>query len=284
MIKAENLTKNFNDFKALDNISFEINKGEIIGLLGPNGAGKTTTLRILTGFFNPTLGQVKYDGLDIIEDGLKIRQKIGYLPESNPLYDELKVKEYLTYAAQMHNIPKDKIKEAVNKVIETCGLKEKQNQEISKLSKGYKQRVGLAQSLIHNPEILILDEPTEGLDPNQRIEIRDLIKKIGLEKTVILSSHVLSEVEATCSRVLIINQGKIVASGSPDELKSQSTTQTKIFLKVDGPQDKIVEEIKKLDGIERIISAKKEGNLVNLELETDSTKELRKPLVHLISD
>ncbi len=284
MIKAENLTKNFNDFKALDNISFEINKGEIIGLLGPNGAGKTTTLRILTGFFNPTLGQVKYDGLDIIEDGLKIRQKIGYLPESNPLYDELKVKEYLTYAAQMHNIPKDKIKEAVNKVIETCGLKEKQNQEISKLSKGYKQRVGLAQSLIHNPEILILDEPTEGLDPNQRIEIRDLIKKIGLEKTVILSSHVLSEVEATCSRVLIINQGKIVASGSPEELKSQSTTQTKIFLKVDGPQDKIVEEIKKLDGIERIISAKKEGNLVNLELETDSTKELRKPLVHLISD
>jgi ABC-2 type transport system ATP-binding protein len=284
MIKAENLTKSFNNFKAVDNISFEINQGEIIGLLGPNGAGKTTTLRILTGFFNPTLGQVKYDDLDIIEDGLKIRQKIGYLPENNPLYDELKVKEYLTYAAQMHDLAKDKIQDAVTNVIQTCGLKDKQNQEISKLSKGYKQRVGLAQALIHNPEVLILDEPTEGLDPNQRIEIRDLIKKIGQSKTVILSSHVLSEVEATCSRVLIINQGKIVASGSPEELKNQATTLTKIFLKVDGPQDKLVEEIKKLDGIERIISAKKEGNLVNIELETDSTKELRKPLVHLISD
>jgi ABC-2 type transport system ATP-binding protein len=284
MIKAENLTKNFNDFKALDNVSFEINKGEIIGLLGPNGAGKTTTLRILTGFFNPTLGQVKYDDLDIIENGLKIRQKIGYLPENNPLYDELKVKEYLTYAAQMHDLPKDKVKEAVIKAIEVCGLKEKQNQEISKLSKGYKQRVGLAQALIHNPEVLILDEPTEGLDPNQRIEIRDLIKKIGREKTVVLSSHVLSEVEATCSRVLIINQGKIVASGSPEELKSQSATQTKIFLKVAGPQDKIIEEIKKLPGLQRVISAKKEGNIVNLELETDSTQELRKPLVHLIID
>jgi len=284
MINVENLTKNFNNFKAIDNISFEIQKGEIVGLLGPNGAGKTTTLRILTGFFNPTLGQVKYDNQDILEHSLKIRQKIGYLPENNPLYNELKVKEYLIYAAQMHNLPKDKIKEAVNKAIEICGLKEKQNQEISKLSKGFKQRVGLAQALIHNPDILILDEPTEGLDPNQRIEIRDLIKKIGSEKTIILSSHVLSEVEATCSRVLIINQGKIVASGSPEELKSQATTQTKIFLKVDGPQDKIVEEVKKLNGVERIISAKKEGNLVSLGLETDSTKELRKLLVHLIID
>ena len=284
MIKAENLTKKFNNFKAVDDVSFEIQKGEIVGLLGPNGAGKTTTLRILTGYFNPTYGQVKYDDLDNIEDGLKIRQKIGYLPENNPLYDELKVKEYLTYAAQMHNLPKDKLAEAVKKVIEICGLREKQNQEISKLSKGFKQRVGLAQALVHNPEILILDEPTEGLDPNQRIEIRDLIKKIGTEKTVILSSHVLSEVEATCNRVLIINQGKIIASGTPEELKSQSTTQTKIFLKIEGPQDKIIEEIKKLDGVERIISAKKEGNLVNLEIETDSTKELRKPLVHLIID
>ena len=284
MIKAENLTKNFGDFKALDNVSFTIQKSEIIGLLGPNGAGKTTTLRILTGFFNPTFGQVKYDNLDIIEDGLKIRQKIGYLPENNPLYDELKVKEYLAYAAQMHDLPKEKVKEAVTKVIEICGLKDKQNQEISKLSKGYKQRVGLAQALIHNPEILILDEPTEGLDPNQRIEIRDLIKKIGKEKTIVLSSHVLSEVEATCSRVLIINQGKIVASGSPNELKSQATTLTKIFLKVEGPLDNIVEAIKKLDGIERIISAKKEGSLCSLELETDSTKELRKPLVHLVLD
>jgi ABC-2 type transport system ATP-binding protein len=196
----------------------------------------------------------------------------------------MKVKEYLSYAGEMHDIPKDKLNEAVKKVIEICGLKEKQNQEISKLSKGYCQRVGLAQALIHDPEILILDEPTEGLDPNQRIEIRDLIKKIGAQKTVILSSHVLSEVDATCNRVLIINQGKIVASGSPEELKSQSAKQTKINLKAEGPVDSMVEAIKKLDGVERILNAKSEGNIVSLEIETDSAKELRKPLVQLLLD
>ena len=278
------MTKNFGDFKALDDISFEINPGEIVGLLGPNGAGKTTTLRILTGFFTPTLGQVKYDNLDIVEDSLKIRQKIGFLPENNPLYEDLKVREYLSYAGEMHNLSKDKLKEAVNKVAEICGLKDRKNQEIGTLSKGYRQRVGLAQALIHDPEILILDEPTEGLDPNQRIEIRDLIKKIGAQKTVILSSHVLSEVEATCNRVLIINKGKIVASGTPEELKSQSATQTKIYLKAEGPIDQMVEVIKKMDGVEKILTAKAEGNIVNIEIETDSSKELRKPLVQLLLD
>jgi len=284
MIKVEHLTKNFGQFKALDDVSFEINKSEIVGLLGPNGAGKTTTLRILTSYIFPTLGQVKYDNLDIVEDSLAIRKKIGFLPENNPLYEEMKVKEYLSYAGEMHDIAKDKLNEAVKKAIEICGLKEKQNQEISKLSKGYRQRVGLAQALIHDPEILILDEPTEGLDPNQRIEIRDLIKKIGAQKTVILSSHVLSEVDATCNRVLIINQGKIVASGSPEELKAQSAKQTKINLKAEGPMDPMVEAIKKLDGVERILNAKSEGNIVSIEIETDSTKELRKPLVQLLLD
>ncbi|MFC1598700.1 ATP-binding cassette domain-containing protein [Patescibacteria group bacterium] len=282
MIKIENLTKNFDQFKALDDVSFEVKEGEIIGLLGPNGAGKTTTLRILTGYFNPTVGSVKYDDLDIIDEGLKVKQKIGYLPENNPLYEEMKVKEYLTFAAKMHDIAKPDIKDAVNKVINTCGLEIKQNQEIAKLSKGYKQRVGLAQSLLHNPEFLILDEPTEGLDPNQRIEIRDLIKNIGQQKTVILSSHVLSEVEATCDRVLIINQGKIVASGTPAELKQQSTSQTKIFLTVEGPQDQIAENLKKVEGVERVVNVKKEDNLVQIELETDSTLDLRKKLVHFI--
>lgn len=284
MIKAEHLSKNFGDFKALDDVSFTINAGEIVGLLGPNGAGKTTTLRILTGFFNPTLGQVRYNDLDMVDDSLKIRQKIGFLPENNPLYEDLKVGEYLTYAAQMHGLPKNKIKAAVSKVIDTCGLKDRVNQEIGTLSKGFKQRVGLAQALVHDPEILILDEPTEGLDPNQRIEIRDLIKKIGSQKTVILSSHVLSEVDATCNRVLIISQGKIVASGTPDELKSQSATQTKIFVKVEGPLDQIVEAVKKIEGVERIISAKNEGNLCSLEIETTSDKEVRKPLVQMILD
>jgi len=282
MINIANLTKNFDSFKALDDISFEVKEGEIVGLLGPNGAGKTTTLRILTGYFNPTLGNVKYDDLDIIEESIKIKQKIGYLPENNPLYEEMKVKEYLTYAAKMHDIAKPDIKSAVDKAIQTCGLAEKQNQEISKLSKGFKQRVGLAQALIHNPEFLILDEPTEGLDPNQRIEIRDLIKNIGQQKTVILSSHVLSEVEATCDRVLIINQGKIVASGTPAELKQQTTSLTKIFITVEGPQEQIVEALKKVEGVERVVNAKKEDNLTHIELETDSTLDLRKKLVHFI--
>jgi len=284
MIKAENLTKFFNDFKAVDDISFEINKGQIIGLLGPNGAGKTTTLRILTGYFNPTLGNVNYDDLSIIDNPIEIKQKIGYLPENNPLYEDMKVKEYLKYAAEIHNIPKADIKIAVNKVIESCHLQEKQNQEISKLSKGFKQRVGLAQALLHNPEILILDEPTEGLDPNQRIEIRDLIKEIGQEKTVILSSHVLSEVEATCDQVLIINKGKIVASGTPQELSQQATSQTKIFLTLEGPIEQVKETLSKIEGVERILKAESKDNQIELEIETDSTMDLRKKLISLVQE
>ena len=282
MIKIENLTKNYGSFKALDDISFEVKKGEILGLLGPNGAGKTTTLRILTGFFNPTLGKVTFDGLDIIEDSLQIKQKIGYLPENNPLYEELKVKEYLKYVAEIHNVSKGHLQEAVSKAIQICGLEEKQNQEISKLSKGFRQRVGLAQALIHNPDVLILDEPTEGLDPNQRIDIRTLIKKIGAEKTVILSSHVLSEVEATCDRVLIINQGKIVASGTPEELKAQAKSQTTIRLKAEAPQDQLISALSRLAGVREIIDLKKENNQINLEIATDPTLDLRKDIIHLI--
>lgn len=284
MISIENLTKNYGSFKALDDISFEVKKGEILGLLGPNGAGKTTTLRILTGYFNPTLGKVTFDGLDIIEDSLKIKQKIGYLPENNPLYEEFKVKEYLNYVAEIHNVSKSHMQDAVTKVIQTCGLEEKQNQEISKLSKGFRQRVGLAQALIHNPDVLILDEPTEGLDPNQRIDIRTLIKKIGAEKTVILSSHVLSEVDATCDRVIIINQGKIVASGTPEELKTQVKSQTTIHLKAEAPAEQLTAALVKLAGVSKIIDLKKENNQIKLEIATDPALDLRKNIVHLIID
>lgn len=284
MIKAEHLTKKFDEFTAVDDISFEINQGEIVGLLGPNGAGKTTTLRILTNFFNPTFGSVKFDDLDIIEDNLKIRQKLGYLPENNPLYEEMKVSEYLKYAAEMQEIPKDKIKQAITQVIETCGLKEKNDKEISTLSKGYKQRVGLAQALIHDPEILILDEPTEGLDPNQRIEIRDLIKRIGQQKTIILSSHVLSEVEATCKRVLIINKGKIAASGTPAELKNQAAGQTLIYLTVKGPKQEIEQTLNNTEGVLKIIKSAQDNDFIKLEIEADSTKELRNKIVKIIAE
>lgn len=282
MIKVQNLTKRYGSTTAIKDLNFEIQKGEIVGLLGPNGAGKTTTLKILTCFLPPNEGQVSIDNLNIETDSLEIRKKIGYLPELNPLYQEMTVKEYLSFVASLFSIEKADINNKVFKAVETCALKDKLNQEISTLSKGYKQRVGLAQALVHDPELLILDEPTEGLDPNQRIEIRELIKKIGQEKTIVLSSHILSEVEATCNRVFIINKGQIVASGTPEELKKQASTQVKIFLVIEGPHDSVVERIKSLEGVERVINSRQVENTVELELETESHLDLRKKLVHFV--
>src|SRR5436309_2153162 len=216
-IRVSNLTKYYGNSLAVDNISFEVNKGEILGFLGPNGAGKTTTMKIVTTYMPPTSGEVKIDGLDIEESSLEVRRKIGYLPELNPLYLDMNVIEYLDYVAALDGIPEDKIKKKRNEMISVCGLESVKNKDIGELSKGFKQRVGLAQAMISDPEIIILDEPTSGLDPNQIIEIRNLIKKLGKQKTVILSTHILSEVQATCNRVIIVNKGKIAADGSPEE-------------------------------------------------------------------
>ncbi|TKZ33147.1 ABC transporter ATP-binding protein [Brachyspira catarrhinii] len=220
MISVKNLTKYYGDFQALKGISFEIKSGEIVGILGPNGAGKSTTLRILTCYLNPSDGDAIIDGKSILNDEINVKKTIGYLPESAPLYNDMCVFDYLIYMADIQELEKSKLNERLNYVVDVCSLKEVISKPIGELSKGYKQRVGLAGSMIHDPKILILDEPTNGLDPNQIVEIRELIKELGKEKTVLVSTHILSEVEATCSRAIIINKGDIIADDTPRNLSS----------------------------------------------------------------
>lgn len=221
-IIVDNLTKQYGSQKAIDSISFQVKTGEILGFLGPNGAGKTTTMKILTCFMAPTYGDVKVGDFSIHNHQDKIKTKIGYLPENNPLYYDMPVLEYLTFTAELQGVKKNFIKDRIVEMVNVCGLTDEKHKKIGELSKGYRQRVGLAQAMIHDPEILIFDEPTTGLDPNQIIEIRNLIRELGRQKTVILSTHILPEVEAICDRILIINKGKIAADGTPDTLRKQA--------------------------------------------------------------
>lgn len=269
MIIIKNLTKEYNGAKALDRISLEVKRGEILGFLGPNGAGKTTAMKIITGFIAPTSGEVSVDNINVQEDSLKIRSKIGYLPENNPLYDDMRVKVYLAFIAGMRKLA-DKNK--IDDIIDTCGLKTVAEKEIAELSKGFRQRVGLAAALLGNPEILILDEPTSGLDPNQIVEIRKLIKKIGEKKTVILSTHILPEVQATCDRVIIINEGKIVASGTIAEIAKQAQGKEEIYLQFKGA-DRIVKELSR---IKNIIKVEEQDDYIKLQIEkgADAREEI----------
>ena len=218
-ITVRTLTKLYGEQKAIDSISFDVKSGEILGFLGPNGAGKTTTMKIITCYMPQSSGTVEVDGLSTIDDSLAVRRKIGYLPENNPLYHEMNVLEYLEYAAELHGMKKNQMSHRIKEMVHVCGLESVRHKDIGELSKGFRQRVGLAQAMIHDPDVLILDEPTSGLDPNQIVEIRNLIKQLGRAKTVVLSTHILSEVQATCDRVLIINEGKIVADGTPQKLQ-----------------------------------------------------------------
>ena len=231
MIQVKNLTKYYSDLCAVDQISLDIQQREILGLLGPNGAGKTTTLRMLTGFLQPTSGSIHVKDYSIDEHPLEIKKILGYLPESAPLYHDMLVYDYLNYVADIRGIDKDRKMKRIRKLADLCGINEVMHQPIDVLSKGYKQRVGLAHAMMNDPEILVLDEPTSGLDPNQIVEIRQIIKQIGKEKTIILSTHILSEAEATCDRVVIINRGKIVADGSTESLK-QSGIDKKYILPI----------------------------------------------------
>lgn len=246
-IEVKNLTKKYGAATVLDNMNFTIDTGEILGFLGPNGAGKTTTMRILTGFLAPTQGDVKISNLDILENSLETRQKIGYLPENNPLYNEMKVFEYLEFVACAKGIKN--WQDEVKRVLHICKLSDRVDQLIGELSKGYRQRVGIAQALLGNPEIIIMDEPTSGLDPNQIVEIRNLIKEIGKTKTIILSTHILSEVQASCTRAIIINKGKIVATGTTNDLISQVRGKTQINLTVSEKQDDLEQAIRAIPGV-----------------------------------
>ena len=227
-ISVKDLTKIYGEERAVDSINFSIDKGEVVGLLGPNGAGKSTTMKMVTSFIAPSSGDAWVSGLSIYEENLEIRKRIGYLPENNPLYLDMYVKEFLSFSGSMYGVKN--LKSKVNELIDLVGLDREKKKKIGALSKGYRQRVGLAQALIHEPEVLILDEPTSGLDPNQIVEIRDLIRQMGKEKTVILSSHIMQEIQAICDRVIIINKGKIVADASTEELLSKNTDSLKVFV------------------------------------------------------
>lgn len=252
-IQIENLTKIYGAQKAVDDISFNVKTGEVLGFLGPNGAGKTTTMKAITSFLAPNNGIIRIGNVSVYDDPDIVKSHIGYLPENNPLYPEMPVIDYLKFVAELQRIPKLQIKERIMDMVNICGLEGEKHKKIGELSKGYQQRVGLAQALIHDPEVLILDEPTSGLDPNQIVEIRELIKKIGREKTVILSSHILAEVEATCDRIMIINKGKIVANGTSEELRrrSQGREVLKITVEEAGRND-VFEAIKALSSVEMV--------------------------------
>lgn len=254
MISVRQLTKRYGGTLALDGINFEIQPGEIVGLLGPNGAGKTTTLKILSCFLPPTSGTVTLAGLDIREQSLQVRRQIGHLPENNPLYEDMEASEYLEWIAELRGLPKDRRVRRVRELVERCSLQEAIGKDIGQLSRGYRQRVGLAQAILQDPPILLLDEPTSGLDPNQAREVRQLIRELKKQKTVILSTHILPEVQATCDRVIIIHKGKIAASGTPQQLQAGSSRPPQIQLVLkSGPNPKEAEEVlKKLSGVENL--------------------------------
>jgi ABC-2 type transport system ATP-binding protein len=284
-IKVENLTKYYGSQAAVKDISFEINTGEIVGFLGPNGAGKSTTLKMITTYLSPSSGKVFVDDLDISEKSIEVRRKIGYLPEQNPLYSDMNVLEYLEYAAELQSIPKTEIKDAVKKMVKVCGLIEVKHKDIGELSKGFKQRVGLAQAMIHNPELLLLDEPTSGLDPNQIAEIRKLIKDLGKHKTVMLSTHILQEVQALCDRIIIINNGEIVADNTSEDLKSKFKTQfnVKVVIKRNPAigKEKLVSELESINNVDKV-KVDQEDDVWKVDILTSKDTDLREDIARKV--
>ncbi len=265
-IKIDKLTKKYGYTKAVDNISFEVKTGEIIGFLGPNGAGKTTTMKIITSYLKGDEGDVIIGGKSIRDNADEIKKHIGYLPESNPLYHDMPVIDYLEFCANLQGVEKAKITERVREMVRVCGLNAEKHKKIGELSKGFRQRVGLAQAMIHNPSILILDEPTTGLDPNQIVEIRRLIRELGREKTVILSTHILPEVEATCDRILIINNGKIVADGTAESLRKQAHGQETLLVKIeDGDANAIFKALQGLSTVAMVDFADRNKNRFEIQ-------------------
>lgn len=271
-ITVKNLTKTYGEQKAVDNLSFTVNKGEIVGFLGPNGAGKSTTMKMITGYLAPDSGNITVNEINVIKDPQEAKKKIGYLPESNALYYDMYVKEYLDFIADMHQLSNKQ--EAINGVIEQVGLTREKAKKIGQLSKGYKQRVGLAAALLHNPEVLILDEPTSGLDPNQIVEIRNVIREQGKDKLVLFSSHILQEVEAICDRVIIINKGKIVADDTVSNLQNRSTTN---IVRVQFKEAMEAEWLRRLNGVKAV----NKMDSHTWTLETDDPEIVRKQLLQL---
>ena len=283
MIHVENLTRYYDEVCAVDQINFDIQRGEILGLLGPNGAGKTTTLRMLTGFLRPTSGSIQVKDFQIDRQSLEIKKILGYLPESAPLYHDMLVFDYLNYIAGIRGIESGGRLPRIRELADLCGISEVMHKPISELSKGYKQRVGLAHAMMNDPEILILDEPTSGLDPNQIVEIRDIIKRIGREKTVILSTHILSEAEATCDRIVIISRGKIVADGNVQDLKQSAGDTNLINLTLrNATVESVKDRLSTLEGIRELTQAEKDDDLLQVKLAVSSSEDIRADIYRTI--
>jgi ABC-2 type transport system ATP-binding protein len=278
MIDVSNLTKSYPGVLAVDALSFKVEKGQIVGFLGPNGAGKSTTMRILTCVLAPTSGSAKLAGFDVVEQSMQVRRRVGYLPESNALYTEMRVEEYLLFRARLRDIPKAERSARVGEVLDKVRLSDRRRSIIAHLSKGLRQRVGLADAILHRPEIVILDEPTIGLDPTQVREVRELIRGVGESHTVLLSSHILSEVEKVCGRVLILNQGRLVESGTPEEIANRLMKTGRVRLEIRGDGRAIKASLEKVPGVVRILWSNK-GDLNQYLVEPEDGKDLRPTLM-----
>ena len=285
MIEVKNLVKRYGNHLALDNVSFTIEKGEVVGFLGPNGAGKSTTMNIITGYLSSTDGEVLVDGLSVLDEPEKAKQKIGYLPEVPPLYTDMTVNEYLNFVCDLKKIPSAKKDEVIARVTKQVRISDVRKRLIRNLSKGYKQRVGIAQALIGDPEVLILDEPTVGLDPKQITEVRDLIKNLSEEHTLIISSHILAEVQAVCDRVIIINKGRIVATDTPDNLAKTALKSNKLEIRVKGPKNDVLNGIAQIPGIKfaEIVRIREEGS-VDVNIETEEDADVREAIFEFCSE
>lgn len=282
MIEVDNLTKRYGPTLAVSNVSFQVQKGEILGFLGPNGAGKTTTMRIITGFLSPSNGSVRVAGIDVATSPLDAKKHIGYLPENPPVYTDMTVNEYLAFVGRIKGVARGDLKRRIGEVSEKCSVTDVQNRQIGKLSKGYRQRVGLAQALIHNPDILILDEPTAGLDPKQIIETRQLIKGLAGQHTVILSTHILPEVSKTCQRVVVISKGTVVAMGAPDELTARLQGYGSVMVTVEGPAPEVMSRLQSVPGVNMVEPVDSAGSRVSLEVHTEKNQEVRTELARAI--
>ena len=283
MIEVQNLVKHYGSVKAVDNISFTVAKGEILGFLGPNAAGKTTTMRIITGYMPASAGTVKVAGYDVFEQGLEVKKRIGYLPENPPLYSDMRVREYLTFVARIKGVNPKTINAEVDRVAERLSVLEVMDNLISNLSKGYKQRVGLAQALLNNPPVLIFDEPTNGLDPRQIIEVREIIKSLGSDHTVILSTHILPEVSMTCNRVAIINEGKLVKIDTPENLTKQLRGSESIILQVEGPMNEVELALSQHQSVTAVaVQPTGKENIATYRVETSIGSDIRKELASLV--
>jgi ABC-2 type transport system ATP-binding protein len=284
-ISVRNLTKKYGEQTAVNDISFEVKTGEILGFLGPNGAGKTTTMKIITCYMPPTTGVVEVDGFDIFHHSLEVRKKIGYLPEMNPLYHDMNVLDYLEYSAQLHGLRGPAAHQRIREMVHVCGLESVRHKDIGEMSKGFRQRVGLAQAMIHEPDVLILDEPTSGLDPNQIVEIRNLIKHLGRAKTVILSTHILTEVQATCDRVLIINDGRIVADGSPEQLQHEFHGAESVTLELRtgavDPAQEVAPQLRMLNAVTNVTFLSDEAGVSRFEIHTEKGTDVREAAFRL---